>query len=134
MATQVRVQRLENRIPQRVFQIDGIFELVAGMGLLVESDLVARWIGLSATLVVITGLATMFVGVGLFYISMRNTSRQLLLVVALLNLSWVAFSGIWLALDWNVIANEGRWLIALLADVSLILAVAELYARRYIAE
>lgn len=132
MATQV--QRLENRNPQRVLQIDGLFELITGAGLVVESEMIARWIGLNAALVAITGLATMIVGVGLFYLSLRNTSRQTLLVVAALNLAWVAMSAIWLALDWNSLANEGRWLIAVVADVSLMLALAELYIRRYSAE
>lgn len=131
MATQV--QNFENRLPQRVLQLDGIFELMAGGGLLLTSESVAHWIGVSAALISLTGIATLGVGLALLYISQRNVTRQILQTIALLNLAWVVISGFVLVLEWNVFASEGRWLIALIADVVLVLGIAELYARRHTA-
>jgi hypothetical protein len=131
MATQVRT--LDNRLPQRILEIDGLFELIVGAGLLLASETVSRWIGISGTLIAITGILTMGVGGWLLYVAQRQATRQMLQLVAVLNLTWVVGSGLVLALEWNGLANEGRWLIALVAEVTLVLGIVELYARRYTA-
>ncbi len=128
MATQV--QTLDNRLAQRVLEIDGLFELTTGAGLLLASETVSRWIGVNSALIAITGILTMGVGGWLLYVARRQATRQMLQFLAALNLAWAVGSGLVLALDWNGLANEGRWLIALVADITFILGVAELYVRR----
>jgi hypothetical protein len=95
--------------------------------------MVARWLGLNGPLILIGGLGTMAFGAMLLYLSGRNAIRQTLLRIAIFNLAWVVFSVFVLALDWNTFANEGRWLVALVADVVLVLGLVELYARRFTA-
>ena len=128
MATQV--QKLENRFPQRILQADGIFELFVGAGLVLESQTIAGWLGLSAAPIEISGIMALAFGAWLLYVSQRNASRGTLQLVAVLNFAWVAISALMLVLDWNMFANEGRWLITLVADVILVLGLAEYYARR----
>ena len=84
-------------------------------------------------LIAITGILTMGVGGWLLYVAQRQATRQMLQLVAVLNLTWVVGSGLVLALEWNGLANEGSWLIALVAEVTLVLGIVELYARRYTA-
>jgi hypothetical protein len=129
MAT--HVQSLENRLPQRVLEIDGLFELILGAGLLLASESVARWIGVDGRLLAIAGILTMGVGGFLLYFARRQATRPTLQLVALLNLAWTVGSGLVLALDWNALANEGRWLIVVVADMTLIMGVVELYARHH---
>jgi hypothetical protein len=131
MATQVRT--LENRFPQRILQADGLFELAFGAGLALESETVARWMSINSVLLLTVGIMTVAFGAGLLYISGRNVTRQTLQMIAVFNLAWVAFSAFILVADWNILANEGRWLVALVADVVLVLGLAELYARRFTA-
>jgi uncharacterized membrane protein len=129
MATQV--QSFDNRLAQRILEIDGLFELVTGAGLFLASATVSQWIHISSTLIAMTGILTMAVGGWLLYIARRQTTHQVLQRLAALNLAWTVGSGLVLALDWYGLAYEGRWLIALVADITLILGIAELYARRH---
>jgi len=131
MATQVRT--LENRFPQRILQADGLFELVFGAGLALESETVSRWMSINGTLLLVVGIMTVAFGAWLLYLSGRNVTRQTLQLIAVFNFAWVAFSAFILVADWNVLANEGRWLVALVADVVLVLGLAEFYARRFTA-
>ena|ERR1041385_8236696 len=131
MATQA--QKLENRFPQRILQADGVCELLLGTGLMLESQTLAGWLGISAITLAIGGVTALAFGAWLLYISQRNSSRQVLQVIAVLNLACVAAVGLLLVLDWNAIANEGRWMLELVSDVFVILGLAELYARRFVA-
>ena len=131
MATQV--QRLENRFPQRILQLDGIFELCLGTALVLDAQAIAGWLGVSILEAEIGGIMALAFGAWLLYMAQRNTSRNLLSVVAVLNLVFIALTAAVLALDWNMFANEGRWLLALVVDVFLVVGLVEVYARRFVA-
>ena len=131
MATQV--QKLENHFPQRILQVDGILELCLGAGLILDSQTIAGWLGLSALEIEIGGVMALAFGAWLLYMAQRNASRNLLSVVAVLNLVFIGLTAALLALDWNTFANEGRWLLAMVADVFLVVGLVEVYARRFVA-
>jgi hypothetical protein len=131
MATQV--QKLENRFPQRLLQADGIYELILGAGLLIDSASIARWFGISAAELPLVGVAVLAYGAWMLYMSQRNFSRQIFQGIAVLNVAFSILGIVVLALDWNTFANEGRWLITLVADAGLILGLLELYAQRFMA-
>ena len=130
MATQV--QKIENRFPQRILQADGICELILGAGLILESQTLASWLGINAIALEVGGVIVLAFGAWLLYISQRNASRQVLQVIAVLNIACVALVGLLLVLDWNTLANEGRWALEFASDVFLMLGIVEFYARRFV--
>jgi len=131
MATQV--QKLENHFPQRILQVDGILELCLGAGLVLDAQAIAGWLGLSTPAIEIGGIFALAFGAVLLYMAQRNANRNLLQIVAVLNIAFIALTAAVLALDWNMFANEGRWLLALVVDVFLVVGLVEYYARRFVA-
>lgn len=131
MATQI--QQIENRFPQRLIQADGLVELALGIGFVVESETVGHWLNLNAELILITGIGVIVYGAWLLYMARQTVSRQALRIVGILNLALPVLCALVLTLDWNTFTNEGRWLIALVADTFLVLGLVELYSQRYTA-
>ena len=127
---EVELQKSNNRFAQRVLQADGIFELVVGTGLILESETVARWFGSNPTLILASGIGVLIFGGWLLYLAQHAVLRPTLQRMAVLNLAGVVVFIVLLMLDWSAIANEGRWLIAFLADGFVVLGLAEIYAQR----
>jgi hypothetical protein len=128
MATQVR--NFENRTPRYVLQADAVFELALGCGLLLAAGNVASWLGLNATEISIGGVIALVYGLFILFQAQRNATRRTLQIIAGLNLAWVVISGFILVAGWNAFTNEGRWFVALGADVALVLGLVQLYVQR----
>src|SRR5579859_2720140 len=135
MATNVRkdVFHVGSKLPKRVVQTDGIFQVGVGLGLLLGGASVAAWLNLGVGVVWIIAAVALISGAGTLYLAQRVNAR-LLRIGALANLVGIVVIVAVLALDWNGLFNEGRWLLALLADAFLILGVAEAYVGRYVAQ
>src|SRR5215468_278790 len=125
MTTQI--QTLENRFPQRLLLADGVLELCIGVSLLLEGQTLASWFGISAATAPIGALIVLAFGAFILFMAQRGGISRTLFNIAIINIVFALFLGVVLFMDWNTIANEGRWTLAIGTDVFFMLGVAELY-------
>lgn len=125
-------QPLNLGLLRRALQADGLFCAVSGLALLLDAAPIARFLGiggfwpLAGVGVVLLGYAAM-----LFRDTLQPVlNPQLGRTVALLNVAWVVASVIILLSGWLPLTTEGKWAIAIVADIVATFALVQFYALR----
>ncbi len=119
---------------------NGVFSVVSGLAFILFSDSLSEFMGLKtpfgdagATALIIIGGSVLLFAVGLFINAAREkVNLTEARVTVLLDAGWVIGSAIILFSDLVPLTTGGWWLIALIADVVVILAVWQFYALRKI--
>lgn len=129
MATQSLSQTQNSSLIQRLLQLDGTLEMVLGAALLVSSETVADWFGISSGLVIAGGIFAFAYAAFLFYSAAVGT-RRTAWVVALLNFDCAILIAIGMVVAWGDLSTDAKWTLGIVADICLMLSIAQMYALR----
>ena len=136
MAVQSTVQQATQRsLAARVLQANAVFSAVSGLAMVLGSQALAAFMGITAPLVLVAvGVLLMIYAADLWYISTRETLDHRWLMLAIgLDLAWVIGSAVLLFSGWLPLTTAGKWTIAIVADIVLVFAGVQYYALRKLA-
>lgn len=132
MTTQSAI-RNQDTLLQRTLMANTAFSLVSGLILLLASQWVATFLGVTnaAGLIAGTGLAILAFALFVGYTATRPMiERQAATSIFVLDVLWVAASAIVLITNAFSLTTEGRWAILIIADLVGVLAVLEFIGLR----
>ncbi len=118
---------------RRALQADSAFSLLGGTILVLAAGPVANLLGLQqASILTGIGLALWLYAAALFLNARRSIINRAQAVVAVvLNFGWVVGSA-WVV-AWGVLTTIGNWMVAIVADVVLLLGILQAYGLRKLA-
>lgn len=130
MTTRSAVQSSHSQLLRRTLQIDAAFEAILGAVLIVDATPIAAFLGLDVPgVLTLLGIILLVTAAALFWIAGQEPiDRRLAAAVAILNADWVIASAVVLFVGWLPLTNEGKWAIAILADIVAIFALLQFYA------
>ncbi|NJN83022.1 MAG: hypothetical protein HC802_12570 [Caldilineaceae bacterium] len=120
---------------RNVLRANAIFSVVSGLLLLLGATQVVEWLGLAGDSAVLI-LRTMGAGLLFFaaYVgwvaSRRPINRTALKLIAALDALWILLSALLLVSGALGLTSTGNWIVFLVADMVLVLALLEFYALR----
>ena len=120
---------------RNVLMANAAFSIASGLLLLLGTSIVLGWLGLSGEtaamlLRVSGGGIVLFGGFVAWVASQRPLSTALLVEIAVADFAWVFLSAAILLGGWIPFSSGGKWVVALVADVVLLLGVLEVFAWR----
>ena len=106
---------------------NALFSGSSGLFLMVAAEPAAAFLGWQLPLLLrSTGAALVFYGIVLFYAARReHVSRRLAWAAILLDIAWVAGSAALLLGDFMPLSPEGKWAVAIIADIVALFAVLQ---------
>ncbi len=118
----------DSNLLRRALQANGVFSALSGLLLIAASGRIAALIGIEQSLW-LTGLILLFFAVGLFRNAGRAEINQTEVRIAVaLDVAWViGTAGLIFA---GVFSATGNWVVALVGDIVLILAVLQFLGLR----
>jgi hypothetical protein len=97
----------------------------------VAAEPIASFFGIGNPLIVeAVGVVLALFGVGVFWLGLRALSRQLVLIVAAINVMWAVDIAIVLLAGIPTLSEGGRWAVEIVAVIDALFAAAQLYALR----
>jgi hypothetical protein len=132
MTTQLQLQETNVDFLTRILQADGIFCSATGAACLLGAHPLAALFGLQlpAVFTAVGGVVLVY-GLALFMLANRTNHTRFLVQVALVfNIIWVMASFVGLLTGLFPVSTAGKWIIAILADLVLIIAVVQMYGLR----
>jgi hypothetical protein len=132
MTTQLQLQKTDSDFMTRLLQADGLFCATTGGICLAAARPLATLFGLNlpAIFTVVGGLVLVY-GLSLWLLAGRAAHTRFWVQVALaLNVVWVVASFGGLLAGLFPVTTAGKWVIAILADLVLIIALLQLYGLR----
>jgi hypothetical protein len=129
MTAQTHPQRADNDLLlRRSMQADAVVTAIVALGAMVESGLIAPWLGVPPLALVILGAILLGWAAALWMAASRPTiSRRFAWLSVILGAVWVVDSVVLLVSGWLPFTTEGWWLVAIVA-----LAVAGFTEAQYI--
>jgi len=117
-------------LPRAVLVADGAFCALYGAAAEIGASPISDFVGMEGASLLIVGGAVLFLyGAWLAWEAARRpVGRWLVLVVALLNIAWVAGEVFILASGVPALTAEGRWIVGITAVIVALFAEAQLYA------
>lgn len=111
---------------------NGIFSSISGLVFMVSSAPIAAFLGVDFNAVLIAlGLALVLFGLGVLWLSSRpEIPRSLAILVTVLDLAWVLGSIILLVSGIIPLTPEGKWAIAIIADIVAVFAILQIIGLR----
>jgi hypothetical protein len=124
-----------DQFARNVLMANAAFSIASGLLLLLGTSMVLGWLGLSGETATILirmsgGGILLFAGFVAWVASRRPISTALLLDIAVADFVWVFLSAVILLGGWIPFSSGGKWVVALVADVVLLLGVLEVFAWR----
>lgn len=133
MTTQLHLQKTtDTTFLARILQADGIFCAISGAVCLLGAQPLATLFAIQLPLIfTAVGTVILLYGVTLFVLAGRTTQTRFLVQVALfLNIVWVVASFAGLLAGLFPVSTAGKWAIAIMADLVLIIAIVQAYGLR----
>lgn len=132
MTTQVQTQPTDSNFLTRLLQADGLFCATTGVITAFAAGTWATLFGLEQPFIftAIGGVVLLY-GLALLLAAGRTNQTRLLTQIALgLNIVWVVASFGGLLAGWWPVSTAGKWAIAVLADLVLVIALVQAYGLR----
>ncbi len=130
MATQAISSTSRTTLAQRSLQVDAVGCALSGLGLIAGFDPVSKFLGINSALTLV-GIGAFLVAYSFFLWrnSRQDTSSRRILPIAIL-VNVVTVLGSYLLVFTNILplTTEGRWAIAIQAELVLILGAVQLFA------
>jgi hypothetical protein len=132
MTTQVQAHETDSDFLTRVLQADGLFCATTGAITAFGAGAWAALFGLERPLIfMVIGGVVLAYGLALLLAANRTSQTRLLTQIALgLNIVWVVASFAGLLAGLFPVSAAGKWVIAILADLVLVIAVVQAYGLR----
>jgi hypothetical protein len=117
----------KSNLLSRTLQGNSIFSGLSGIVFIVAAGPLAAFLGLDAPLVLmIIGVSLLLYAVGLFQTATRKPiSRSLALTAIILDVAWVAGSWLLLLTGWLPLTTEGKWAVAIVAEIVSVFAILQ---------
>lgn len=128
----VQTQTSNSTLLRRALLGNSAFSAVSGVALIAGAQPIATFLGLHAPFVLAgTGVVLMLYAASLYRTATQNPidAREALLAVGL-DVAWVIGSALILLGGWLPLTGEGRWTVAIVAEVVAIFAVLQYYGVR----
>lgn len=131
MSTQPRTSLLH-----RALLANGIFSSISGLVFMIFSAPIAAFLGVDFSGVLIAlGLVLILFGLGVVWLATRTeVPRSLTIVVTILDLAWVLGSILLLVSELIPLTSEGKWAIAIIADIVAVFAILQIIGLRRLPE
>ena len=139
MATQTFETALAQRDPaqllRRALQIDAFASVFSGAGLLLAAGPISRWLGLGLSWpLALIGADMIIFGVWVGFEAQREQLRAgRVRAVLALNAAWLIASALLIAFDPFGLSVAGKWAVAGVADLVLLIAIGEYLGLRRLA-
>jgi hypothetical protein len=132
MTTRLQLQQANSNLLERALQIDGTLCATSGAACLVWARPLAGFFGLNAPMVFTSlGAVILIYGVALLLLPGRAApARALVQIAAGLNIIWIVVSVVGLLAGWFPISSGGKWAVAIMADIVLVITAVQIYALR----
>jgi hypothetical protein len=132
MTTQLPLQETNSDFLARTLRADGLFCAATGAVCVGGAQSLATLFGLQLPVIfTILGGGLLVYGLALFMLANQTAQTRLLVQVALgLNIAWVVVSFAGLLAGLFPVSTAGKWTIAVMADLVLIIAIVQAYGLR----
>lgn len=117
----------KSNLLSRTLQGNGIFSGLSGIVFIVAAGPLATFLGLDAPLVLmIIGVSLLLYAVGLFQTAAREPlNRSFVVTTIVLDAAWVAGSWLLLLTGWLPLTTEGKWAVAIVAEIVSVFAILQ---------
>ncbi|MFL5731919.1 MAG: hypothetical protein ACJ78Q_01860 [Chloroflexia bacterium] len=129
MATEVTTQTPASErvdLLRRSLQVDGLLCVASGVALVIAAEPVARFMGVSAPVVMASGVVGLLYGLRIFQVLRRDRPISGIGRTAVaLNAGTALFAAALAITGWPSLTPEGRWAMAALAEFGVLLGVVQ---------
>ena len=110
---------------QRVLKVDGTFSAVSGGLFVAGAGPLVAFLGLNATWpLMVIGIGLLLYGADLWYFATREQFNPAWVKVSIaLDVAWIVGSWLILLAGWPELTTAGKWAVAIVADVVMVMAI-----------